>query len=452
MTASKLSTALIFISILLMVSCDAESITQPGGNGNGSDTSTALILGGSDDDIGTSVIQTFDNGFLIVGSTASVNGIFGGQNLGDQDIFALKLDSNGNIEWLNNYGGNNIDGATDVIEDQAGNFVIAGFTRSNSGNFSGQFRGNTDAVMIKINPNGNFLWARTYGGSNEDIAFSVTEGPNGGYILAGSTRSVDGNFPERNNNSSDAFLILTDINGQPAWARAFGGTADDEARSVTISQQNGIITAGSFQSSNGVFANSQLGQTSFFALETELNGNLVGLTTYGGSGIDIANSIIRTLDGGYAITGTSSSDNMHFEDLNKGDQDAFIMKLNAARNIEWIRNIGGTEYDEGHSLVQRENGDFIVSGETDSPDGEFEGQFSGSTDAFLVRLNQSGDMVQQRAFGGSDVDTALSLFLLPDGRIAVTGWTESTNGDFNSKQGNDRDIFFLIDSFSSTSE
>jgi hypothetical protein len=443
----KLRAILLFSLIsaltLLVLSCDADSITAPGENGPDNGALQTALFGGSADDIGTAIIRTSDNGFLIVGDKRSVNGDFSGQSLGDQDIFAIKLNANRNVEWIRSFGGNNIDGATDVIEDQAGNFVIVGYTQSNSGNFSGQLRGNTDAVMIRITPQGNLIWARTYGGSNEDIAYAVTEGPAGGYILAGSTRSVDGNFPGRNNTSSDAFLILTDFNGQPAWAQAFGGTGDDEARSVTVSQQNGIIMAGSFQSANGTFANSQPGQTSFFALETELNGNFIAVTTYGGSGVDVANSIIRTLDGGYAITGSSGSNDVHFEGRNIGGQDAFLMKINAGRQIEWITNIGGTDFDEGHSVVQRENGEFIIAGETDSPDGDFEDQFTGTTDAFFAKLSVNGDLTETRAFGGNNSDTALSAALLLDGRVALTGFTGSTSGMFSNKQGTDRDIFFL---------
>lgn len=432
---------------LLTLSCDADSITAPGEDDPGNGVFQTALFGGSADDIATALIRTSDNGYLVVGEKRSVDGDFSGQSQGDQDIFAIKLDANRNVEWVRAFGGNSVDGATDVIEDQAGNFVIAGYTQSNSGTFSGQFRGDTDAIMIRITPDGNLLWARTYGGSNEDIAFSVTEGPAGGYILAGSTRSVDGNFPGRNNTSSDAFLILTDFNGQPAWAQAFGGTGDDEARSVTISQQNGIIAAGSFQSADNIFSNSQPGQTSFFALETELNGNFIAVTTYGGSGVDVANTIIRTLDGGYAITGSSGSNDVHFEDRNIGGQDAFLMKINAGRQIEWITNIGGTDFDEGHSVVQRENGEFIVAGETDSPDGDFEGQFTGNTDAFFARLSVNGDLTEAQAFGGNNTDAALSAALLLDGRVSLAGFTSSTSGTFSNKQGTDRDVFFLIPDF-----
>ena len=432
---------------LLILSCDADSVTSPGENGTDTGDLQVALFGGSADDIATAVIRTSDNGFLIVGEKRSVDGDFGGQSIGDQDIFAIKLDANRNVQWIRAFGGNNLDGATDVIEDQAGNFVIAGYTQSNSGTFSGQFRGDTDAVMIRITPNGELLWARTYGGSNEDIAFSVTEGPAGGYILAGSTRSVDGNFPGRNNTSSDAFLILTDFNGQPAWAQAFGGSGDDEARSVTISQQNGIIATGSFQSADGTFSNSQPGQTSFFALETELNGNFIAVTTYGGSGVDVANSIIRTLDGGYAIAGSSGSNDVHFEGLNIGGQDAFLMKINAGRQIEWVTNTGGTDFDEAHSVVQRENGEFILAGETDSPDGDFEGQFSGNTDAFIAVISENGDLTDAQAVGGNNPDAALSAALLLDGRVSLAGFTSSTSGTFSSKQGADQDIFFIIHDF-----
>lgn len=428
---------------LLMLGCDAASITTPGDDDEDPGSVSALIAGGSDEDFGTSVIQTSDGGFLVVGSFSSVDGDFGGRSIGSQDLFAMKLNAAGNIDWLRSYGGNNIDGATDVIEDSAGNFVIAGFSQSNTGNFTGLNRGNLDAALIKITPDGTFLWARSFGGSSNELATAVVEGPNGGYVLTGNTRSVDGNFSNRSNTSSDIFLILTDFNGQPAWFRTYGGTADDEGLDLTITAQNRIAVTGFFESSNGTFSNLQLGGASFFVLETELNGSLSGLTTYGGSGNDIANSIIATADGGFAVAGASNSNSFHFDGLNRGDYDAFIMKLNAGRSIEWVNSFGGSGFDQAFTVIQTLEGDYRIAGESNSNDGNLENLNRGNLDLFLISVSSDGDVMFTRSIGGSDDDSAQSLIELTNGNFALTGYTRSTDGDFSVRSAANEDVIFI---------
>ena len=429
---------------LFLVSCDAESITQPGNGDNGDGASSTRIFGGSNIDEGQSIIHTSDGGFLIIGTSSSNDGDFSGLNLGNRDVFALKLNSSGNIQWLRNFGGSNSDWAQDVIEDSAGNFVITGYTRSNDGDFPGLNRGENDIFMVKIAPNGNMIWARTYGGSDEDYGYALTEGPNGGYIITGATRSTDLNFSNRSNTSKDVFLLFTDFNGQPAWIQTFGGTGNDEGLDVAIGQNNRIVVTGSFDSTNGSFSGAQPGGTSFFTIETQLNGNLIGITTYGGSGFDIGNKIISTFDGGYAIAGRSDSDSGHFTNLNRGGHDAFIMKLDQSRNINWVNTFGGSGFDEAHSLIQTPGGDYLIAGETSSNDQNLDDLNRGGLDAFMMRINPNGTFNRALTYWGSDTESAQSFIQLPSGNLAFTGWTESNDGDFSGSSIGSKSIFFFL--------
>jgi hypothetical protein len=435
---------LFIFSALVLVSCDSASITQPGNGDNGNGTSTsARIIGGSDIDISRTILQTSDGGYLIIGTSSSNDGNFAGLNNGNRDIYALKLNSFGNILWLRTYGGSNSDWAIDAIEDSAGNFIITGNSRSNDGIFPGLNRGENDIFLVKIAPNGDLIWARTYGGSDEDYGYAVTEGPAGGYIITGATRSTDLTFSNRTNSSIDIFIMLTDLNGQPAWVQTFGGTENDAGLDVAVSQNNGIVVTGSFNSANGDFSGAQPGGTSFFIIETQLNGNLIGITTYGGGGSDFGNQIIRTADGGYAIAGRSDSNNGHFADLNRGGYDAFVMKLNQNRNILWVNTFGGSGDDEAHSLLQTPGGEYLIAGETGSNNGNFEGLNRGELDAFTIRINANGSFNRAITYGGSDSESAQSITRLPNGNLAITGWTESNDGDFDGPPIDTQDIFFI---------
>ena len=434
---------LLLAGSLALWGCDAASITSPGENGDDEDGIFATIIGGSADDSGMSVTRTSDGGFLIAGNFNSLNGDFGGLSIGAQDLYAAKLDGNGDVTWIRAFGGNNIDGALDVIEDSEGNFVIAGYSSSNTGTFSGLNRGNVDAVLMKVSPEGVLIWARTYGGNNNEEATAVVEAPQGGYAITGFTRSFDGNFSFRDNASSDIFLIFTDVNGQPLWYRAYGGTSDDEGLDLVISSQDRISVTGSFRSFDGIFNRVQPGQTSFYLLEAELNGDFFALTTYGGSGLDIGHSVITTSDGGYAIAGASSSDTFHFDSLNRGNFDAFIMKLNATRSIEWVNTYGGGGADRAFGLTERTSGGFRIAGETISNNGNFEGLNRGGFDLFILNSDDNGNAQSAILLGGSNDETASSLIEFSDGRFALTGSTRSSNGDFSIRSGTDRDIVLI---------
>lgn len=435
---------LLLTAAIAMWGCDAASITTPGDDNDDNAPIAATILGGSGDDEAASVINTSDGGFLVVGTFNSVNGDFGGLSIGSDDIYAAKLNAAGDVVWIRSFGGNNIDGATDVIEDVAGNFVIAGYSASNTGTFSGLSRGNRDAALIKIAQDGTFLWARTYGGFNNEEATAVVEGPEGGYAITGYTRSIDGNFSFRNNTSSDIFIVLTDFSGQPAWFRSYGGTSDDEGTDLTISSQNRIAVTGSFSSANGTFGNVQPGQTSFFVLESELNGALFAVTTYGGSGVDTGNSIISTSDGGFAVAGTSSSNTFHFDSINRGGFDAFIMKLNTARSIEWVSTYGGSGIDRASGLTETADGFFRIAGESASPDGDFAGLNRGGFDLFLLTADSDGNPLFTVSLGGSNNERATQLIELSNGEFALTGSTRSSDGDFSVRSGSDNDAVFIF--------
>lgn len=444
MNAEKYPFWLILFSAVLFYSCDAESITQPGKNGNGIGSSSVTLIGGSNDDLGQKIILTSDNGLLVVGTSSSNDGTFSGLGIGNRDIFALKMNSSGNIEWVNTFGGSSSDRAKDVIEDSAGNYIITGYSGSNNGDFSGFNRGGNDIFLIKISPNGQLIWTRTYGGSDDDFGYALAEGPNGGYVVTGSTRSTDGNFSGRSNSSLDIFTMLTSVDGVPAWIETFGGSGNDEGLGISISNNNTIAVTGSFQSNNGTFSGIQIGQASFFILELRLSGNPLGITSYGGSGIDIGNTIISTQDGGFAIAGITNSDDVHFNGLNRGDFDAFVMKTDAGRNIQWVNTFGGSNFDEATDIVQSPTGEFIISGSTRSNNQNIDGLNRGELDAFLMRVNLNGEFNSAITYGGSESEITNSVVRLSNGNFALAGLTESTDGDFEGSTSESENAFIIF--------
>jgi hypothetical protein len=169
------------------------------------------------------------------------------------DIFLIKTDANGNVQWAKTYGGTSYDWDYSVQQTSDGGYIVAGWTWSFGAGYD-------DIFLIKTDTNGNIIWAKTYGGTGYEKAFSVQQTSDGGYIVAGSTSSfgVGG---------GDLFLIKTDANGNVIWAKTYGGTYDDLAYSVQQTSDGGYIVAG-WTNSFGA------GGVDIFLIKTDANGNI----------------------------------------------------------------------------------------------------------------------------------------------------------------------------------
>jgi hypothetical protein len=206
----------------------------------------AKTYGGTDWDKALSVQQTSDGGYIVAGETYS----FGA---GEGDIFLIKTDANGNIQWAKTYGGTNSDYAHSVQQTSDGGYIVAGWTASFGA-------GGYDFFLIKTDANGDIIWAKTYGGTYYDRASSVQQTSDGGYIVAGWTTSFSAGW-------NDFFLIKADANGNIIWAKTYGGTNHEWAYSVQQTSDGGYILAGYIYSFGD-------GWYDIFLIKTDANGDI----------------------------------------------------------------------------------------------------------------------------------------------------------------------------------
>ncbi|OQX54514.1 MAG: hypothetical protein B5M53_05715 [Candidatus Cloacimonas sp. 4484_209] len=265
-------------------------------NGN---TLWTKTYGGSNWDQGYSVQECASGGFIIVGRTAS----FGA---GNYDVYLIRTDESGNILWTKTYGGTGEERGWSVQECTSGGFVITGYTNSFGA-------GGYDVYLIRTDENGNILWTKTYGGTNDDAGRSVQECASGGFIIGGRTRSFGAG-------GHDVWLIRTDENGDTLWTKTYGGTNHEWGRSVWECSSSGFIIAG-WTASFGA------GNYDVYIIRTDENGNTLWTKTIGGTDYEESWSVQECTGGGFIIAGHTAS-------FGAGGEDVYLIRLDADVGVE----------------------------------------------------------------------------------------------------------------------
>jgi hypothetical protein len=338
-------------------------------------------FGGSEDDSGSSVQQTSDGGFILVGDTWS----FGA---GEADVWLIKTDASGNKLWEKTFGGIRDDRGHSVQQTSDGGFILLGWTES----FDAR---EADVWLIKTDASGNIEWDRTFGGSDRDKGSSVQQTSDGGFILVGYTESFGAGW-------ADVWLIKTDADGNKLWDRTFGGSGLDSGSSVQQTSDGGFILVG-YTTSFGA------GGFDVWLIKTDADGNKLWEKTFGGSGRDWGSSVQQTSDGGFILVGYTTS---------FGAGDVWLIKTDANGNKQWDRTFGGSDWDEGWSVQQTRDGGFIIVGWTRSFG-------AGGPDVWLIKTDANGNKQWDRTFGGSDWDWGFSVQQTSDGGFILVGSTES---------------------------
>jgi hypothetical protein len=317
--------------------------------------------GGEGFDWASCVIQTGDGGYAIAGSTNSTTA-------GDYDCWLIKTDSSGNQQWSRTYGEIRHDYAASVIQTSDGGYALTGIKDSlNDGGYSlAVYRdlfvvGNADAWIIKTDSAGNEQWNKTFGGPNDDGAFSIVQTGDTGYALAGNTYSFSGG------NNTDIWLIKIDTSGKEVWNRTFGGVKDDFGYSVIQTGDGGYALAGITNSSGA-------GLEDAWLIKTDASGNKQWDKTYGSSLNDEAYYVLQTQDGGYAMAGATVC-------FGAGFWDAWLIKTDSSGNTQWSQTYGGVSDDQITSMVMTSYG-FVLCGPTNTFG-------AGEWDAWLLEI--SGD-------------------------------------------------------------
>ena len=255
------------------------------------DTLWTKFWGEEPDEWLSSVQQTNDGGYIFAGHTYS----FGAKS---QDVWLVKSDSTGEVQWMKTYGGEQDDNSSFVQQTRDGGFIIAGRTYSYSA-------GNSDIWLIKTNSSGDTLWTKAFGGIDYDYGISVRQSNDGGYILAGSTSSFGAG-------KGDIWLIKTDSIGDTLWTKTYGGHDNDRPYCL-IQLSDGNYLIGGFTNSTGT------GSYEAWLLVTDVNGDTLWTQTFGGEMDDLIVDFEESPDGEIIITG--------YTEVQDENLDLWLMKI-----------------------------------------------------------------------------------------------------------------------------
>jgi hypothetical protein len=358
-------------------------------------------------------------------------GIYNLKSMGGSDIFVAKLNSAGNLIWARQMGGGSDDAGYSIAIDDSGNVITTGYFQSggdfdpDSINYYGlSANGGKEIFVSKLNANGKFVWAKSYGGYGEDIGYSVAVNDSGYVFLAGSFSDIISSldtisYQLTTFGGTDILVMKLNPIGDAIWARQFGGSSDDAGLSIKVDASGNTYITGFFQ------------DIAYFA-----NDNSYYPALHIGSGQKLS---------------TNSATPLNL--ISAGSTDIFVLKIDSAGNTMWAKRAGGFSADAGCSVALDQSGNVVTSGyfngiaNFDPGTGTYNLSAAGDTTAFISKYDTAGNFIWAKKLAGNLNDAAYSVTTDASGCIYTTGYFQGTvnfdpnAGNFNMTAVDSSDIF-----------
>lgn len=395
----------------------------------------ALHYGGSDVDIPFAIKYTTDGGTIVVGYTDSKSGDVSPQpNREYWDLWVVKLDKCGVIQWERSFGGTGYESARDVVQTKDGGYMVLGETNSTDGGVIAGYGGTKDIWLLKLSAAGTLEWQKRYGGAGLDIGNHIELTTDGGFLLAASSTSNDGDI--RGNHSTgtytDGVLIKINATGTLQWSKCFGGTKNEELFDIEVI--NGTTFVAGF--TNSVDGDIPPNQKNYdmWLLAIDAAGNKILSKIYGGSQNDVAYCMSKGADGSLTLAGYTTSTDGDVSGA-RGSQDYWIINVDQRGKLNWQKCLGGTDAEYAKTIITDSDSSYIIGGVTYSNDGDVTGAL-GQGDYWTVKLSRSGTVQWKQNWGGSGNDHLRFMIRNPLlNEYYFAGDSESGDGDFSNTQG-----------------
>ncbi|MGC6525561.1 MAG: hypothetical protein ACON30_04710 [Flavobacteriaceae bacterium] len=349
------------------------------------------------------------------------------------------------VEEVLTIGGTKNESAQSVVSTSDGGYAILGYTQSMDGDIFNKTDTSYDYWLLKFDASGQQQWQKVYGGSDDDRGEDLITTNDGGYAILGSSKSNDGNV-SNNSGSNDFWVAKLDASGTIVWEKSFGYVGADSAFSIIQTQDNGFLLSGvlDVSASDGA-GNNRMNMErhaggDYWVVKIDAMGDLQWSRYFGGTFTDTAYDSIQTQDGNFLIMGSSDSDDVDINN-NKGTYDFWVVKLNNTGTLLWEKSFGGTEIDEARTITSTADGNFLIAGDSRSNDIDLTTN-NGAADVWIIKINSNGDLLWEKTFGGSSFDGVKAIHKTQNNEFLVAGNSRSSDGNLTKNNGqNDAWIF-----------
>jgi len=330
-------------------------------------------------EVATSVIELVDSGFLVAGYDYGKS-----DSVSQWDALVMRISPDGQEVWRRSSDRSGSEYAWVVRKARNNQYVVVGAWET--------VDGDTDGYMQGIDVDGNSLWFRTYGGEKEEIFWAAEPTLDDGFLLAGETDSEGAG-------GLDFYIVRTDADGNELWSKTFGSPDTDRAFGIGITPDGGALIAG--------FTGPIKSMMNFFFLRIDEDGRELWRRTIAGDRFDVAHDVLTLEDGGFAISGYTSS-------FSPGDHDGFLMRLSADGRMLWMKIYGDKKDDRILHVAQLDDDGFALVGYSD-------------WDVAVWRVDANGNLMWTHRDGGRNTDVGKDIIVARDGSIIVVGGNRSEN-------------------------
>jgi Concanavalin A-like lectin/glucanases superfamily/Domain of unknown function DUF11 len=394
--------------------------------------------------------QTSDGGYILVASTlTSANGDVTPTNHGGNDIWVVKFSANGVIEWQKLIGGNQDEYAFQVHQTSDGGYIIAANSNSSqSGDVTQTSRGEFDFWIVKLTSTGTISWNKLIGGSDTDFLSDLNLTSDGGCVATGFSRSSQsGDITDTNKWDKDFLVVKLSASGTVSWNKLLGGNKTEGPSSIYQTPDGGYIVGGHSDTDNdGEVTNANHGYYDMWLVKLNATGAVQWNKLYGGLNYEGLFALQIATDGGYILAGLSqSSSTGDVVGNNKGGYDAWVLKVDNVGNIVWKKLIGGESDEFVENLYQNPDGSLMLVGySTSSASGDIASINHGDFDYWITKISAAGDIAWSKLYGGTGNDRAFSISKKNDGNLIISGITSSSaNGDVKDTNHGETDLWLL---------
>lgn len=353
------------------------------------------------------------------------------------------------IDFVKTLGGTLNESAQSVIKTTDGGYAILGYAQSMNGDVTSKVNESFDYWLLKYDSADNLQWQKTYGGTDDDRGSDIIQTTDGGYAIIGYSKSNDGNITE-NAGASDFWVSKLDGFGNISWQKSFGFLGADNGISIIQTNDAGYLLIGDIDvsASNGegnsksILSKRHAGGD-YWAIKLNASGEKQWSKFYGGTFTDTPYDVIQTEDNGYLIVGSSDSNDVDISN-NNGQYDFWVVKISETGALLWEKSYGGSEIDEARAITKSNDGNYIILGDTRSDDFDVS-ENKGAADLWVIKISPTGNLIWEKTFGGTSFDVGRSISKTQDDGFIISGSSRSLDGNLEKNNGQNDAWILKID-------